>query len=207
MRKLYDHLFTNQVTPNGLLVLNATFSKYGYPNFVNFRHEQHRLEITGYLEKAKKGTYEYKLTEKGKHLIKECSDIMFKMTKSKSKPKVPFEEWEHHIVRFNDMFPKGKKKGSTVYFKTNPKELFERFKWFFLEYPEYTWEDVLYATEKYVEVYEKNGEDYTYMQTSKYFIKKVDMHKQVTSNLATLCFNIANGDEVDMNDGTFYFGP
>lgn len=208
MKKLFDHLVTSKVTPNGLYILHATYNNYSYPKYVNFKHEQHRLELTGHLKSSvEKGVTVYKLTTEGLHLIRESEKILGKLKLEKSKPKVPFSEWEEQIVKFNKMFPAGKKAGSTVYFRTSPKELFSRFKWFFLEYPEYTWDDVMTATTKYVTTYENEGGDYTYMQTSKYFIKKDDQNRNTTSNLATLCYNIANNIAGDIDDGMHYFGP
>jgi hypothetical protein len=202
MENLFNHLVTTKVTPNGLYVLHATYNNYSHTNYVNFRHEQHRLQLYGFLKfDEKKG---YLITPSGLHLIRECEKIVGKITNEKSKPKIPFTEWEENIVKYNELFPTGKKQGSSVYFRTSPKELFSRFKWFFLEYPEYSWDDVIFATKKYIE-HHNESDDYTYMQTSKYFIKKDDKNKSTTSNLATLCYNIANGDTNDMNDGYFYF--
>jgi hypothetical protein len=120
--------------------------------------------------------------------------------------KVKFEDWEEKIKQYNELFPKGKKEGSSVSFRTNPKELYEKFKWFFQEYPEYDWDMVLNATEKYIKVFEEAC-DYTYMQTSKYFIKKDDKNKVTTSTLSTHCYNIAEGNNEDISTGTYYFGP
>lgn len=207
MKKLFDHLFTSKVTPNGLLVLHATHNKYSYLSYINFKHEQHRLELTGYLTSSKVGGITtYTITQKGLHLIKESQDIFEKTKARKAKSKVPFSDWEQNIEVYNKMFPEGKKQGSSIAFRTTPKELFERFKWFFLEYPEYSWEDVMIATKVYLKHYEEEG-SYTYMQISKYFIKKSDQNKNITSNLATMCYNIAEGNDGDIDSGTFYYGP
>jgi hypothetical protein len=139
------------------------------------------------------------------HVIREAEQILAKMKRAK-KTEVPFSDWEEQIVKYNEMFPKGKKIGSSVTFRTNPKELFDRFKWFFKEYPEYTWEDVLTATEMYVKVYE-DANDFTYMQTSKYFVKKEDKSKSTTSTMASLIYNIKSGNVDDVDSGFHYFGP
>lgn len=206
MKKLFDHLFLNKVTPNGLLVLHATYNNYSYGSFVNFRHEQHRLELTGFLKSDKEdGATVYKITDQGLHIIRESEKIIGKIQKAKKK-NIPFSEWEEQIAIYNDLFPKQKKPGSNYYFRTAPKELFSRFKWFFLEYPEYTWDDVLAATRKYVAHYEETN-DYTYMQLNKYFIKKDDKNRSTTSALATEIFNLQNSPDGEINTGTHYFGP
>lgn len=208
MKELYDYLVREKITPNGLFILHATYHNYMYTGFVNFKHEQYRLSLTGHLEEVKNEKMLsplYKITDKGLHVIREAENTLGKMKRAK-KTDVPFSEWETYIESFNNLFPKGKKQGSSVNFRTNPKDLFERFKWFFKEYPDYTWEDVLDATAKYVKVYEE-ASDYTFMQTSKYFIKKEDKSKTTTSNLADLCYNIKSGNNDDVSSGFHYFGP
>ena len=109
------------------------------------------------------------------------------------------------IEQYNLCFPKGKKAGTSSSFRTNPKELVERFSWFFKEYPEYTWENVLEATKLYTKQF-LDSNDFTYLQLSKYFIKKDDKNKTTTSSLANVCYNIAQGNVSDVNDGYHYFG-
>jgi hypothetical protein len=145
-----------------------------------------------------------KITDKGLLLIKQAEDILTKMKKEKKK-KVPFEDWEEKIAQYNDMFPKGRKMGSTVSFRANPKELYERFVWFFTAFPEYGWDEVFDATKKYLASFEASM-DYTYAQTSKYFIKKEDKNKDTVSTLATMCYNIAQGNDDEVDSGFHYFG-
>jgi hypothetical protein len=147
----------------------------------------------------------YVLTTKGLHLLKESEDILIRNKRIK-KNEVPFEDWQEKIIAYNNLFPKGKKEGSSVSFRTNPKELYDKFKWFFQEYPEYDWDLVLHATAKYAATFEESN-DYTYMQTSKYFIKKDDKNKVTTSTLSTHCYNIAEGNDEEISTGTYYFGP
>jgi predicted transcriptional regulator len=205
MKDLYDLLVINKVSPNGLFVLHCTHNLYMYPNYVNFNHEQYRLEITGHLRKenATVGTV-YKITEKGLHLLREAEHILTKMKRAKKS--VNIENWEEHVAKYNEMFPKGKKEGSSVSFRTNPRELMDRFMWFFKEYPEYTWDHVFKATEKYLNTFDEST-GFTYMQTSKYFIKKDDKSKTTTSTLATMCYNIVEGNDTEVPSGYHYFGP
>jgi hypothetical protein len=207
MKELYDYLVQQKITPNGLFILHATHQNYMYVNYVNYKSEQYRLSLTGHLVEDKSGGLNsvYKITDKGLHVIREAEQLLGKLKRVR-KTELPFSEWEEQIVKYNDMFPKGKKQGSSVTFKTNPKELFERFKWFFREYPEYTWGDVLTATEMYIKVYEE-ANDFTYMQTSKYFVKKEDKSKTTTSSLASLIYNIKSDNVDDVESGFHYFGP
>lgn len=204
MKELYDFLVKNKVSPNGLFVLHCTHHGYMYPNYVNFNSEQYRLEITGHLEKKQEAVGPvYSITEKGIHLLRESEHVMTKVKRSR-KP-VLTEGWEENVARYNELFPKGRKDGA-ISFRTNPRELMDRFMWFFKEYPEYTWEHVFEATEKYVNTFDE-ATGYTYMQTSKYFIKKEDKSKTITSTLATMCYNIVEGNDVEVSSGYHYFGP
>lgn len=206
MKEYYDFLVVNKITPNGLFVLHATLKSYLYPNYVNFQSEQYRLELSGHLRSESTGvTKVFKVTDKGLHILREAENIMSKMKRTRKKD-VPFSDWEEKIIEYNLLFPTGKKQGSSVSFRTNPKELFERFRWFFLEYPEYSWDDVLQATREYLHKFEE-ASDFTFAQTSKYFIKKEDKGRSTTSTLATMCYNIAEGNTEELNTGFHYFGP
>ena len=206
MKDLYDFLVRNKVSPNGLFVLHCAQNNYMYPSYVNFKHEQYRLEITGHLkeEKLELGII-YKLTAKGEALLQEA-DLIMQRTKRTPKAKVTLAEWEHYITEFNSLFPRGKKEGTSVSFRTNPRELMERFVWFFKEYPEYTWEQVLEATRKYTDTFDEST-GYTYMQTSKYFIKKDDKNKSTSSTLANIIYNMVEGNDEEISTGYHYFGP
>lgn len=201
MKKFYDYLASQGLTPNGYYVLHATYNKYYHEKFVNIRTEQHRLAMTDFLYEKDDN---YTLTDKAITTIKTAEKLLVEVTKKIKK--VPYGTWTDEINQFNNMFPKGKRDGSTIAYRTNPKELHERFCWFFETYPEYTWELVLNATKKYVEVCTEN--DVKYLQTSKYFIKKQDKNLEITSTLASLCWNIVEGNDEEISaQGFHYFGP
>lgn len=201
MKKFYDYLASQGLTPNGYYVLHATYNKYYHEKFVNIRTEQHRLAMTEFLYEKDDN---YTLTDKAITTIKTAEKLLVEVTKKIKK--VPYGTWIDEINQFNNMFPKGKRDGSTIAYRTNPKELHERFCWFFESYPEYTWELVLNATKKYVEVCTEN--DVKYLQTSKYFIKKQDKNLEITSTLASLCWNIVEGNDEEISaQGFHYFGP
>jgi hypothetical protein len=78
--------------------------------------------------------------------------------------------------------------------------------WFFETYPEYNWEMILDVTKKYVEITSEN--DVRYLQSSKYFIKKQDKNLEITSTLASLCWNVVEGNDEEVSaQGFHYFGP
>ena len=203
MMEIFKFLYTNHITPNGLFVLYSMNDKVGYPNYISHLTETHRLKLQGFIEGN--DPKNYSITMKGFMIMKDVEKMMCH-SKESVKLKSKYEDWQEHIVKYNSMFPTGKIEGCSVSYRTNPKELFERFKWFFIHFPEYSWDDVLTATKKYLKVFEDKG-DNSYMQTSKYFIKKEDKSRAWSSGLATLCYNIANGNDVDADNGSYYFGP
>lgn len=213
MKQVFHLIAKNEVTPNGFFVLHCMRDNYLIVEYLNHKYEQYKLERNGFLiADNSTGNPVYKISSKGFDLLKQVDEIystgLANTTKPEAKKKKQnkFEEWEQQLTTYNELFPKGKKQGTSVSFRTTPKELCERFQWFFEKYPEYTWEQVLEATKIYAEEFDKNM-DYQYMQVSKYFVKKEDKDKTITSTLATMCYNIAEGNQEDMNDGRYYFGP
>lgn len=209
MRELFDYLAANKVSPNGLFVLHSVYNNYHFDNYINSKTELYRLELSGYVKSEKvDGNAKVTITSEGLAVLRQCEKIAGRMPKQKEKKsKIPFEEWASNIEAYNALFPKGRKEGASVSFRTPPKELYERFIWFFAENPTYDWDLVMKAAKQYVEVFEQQG-DYTYMQTSKYFIKKEDRNKNVTSTLGSICYNILEGNDEDISTaGHYYFGP
>lgn len=205
MKDFYDHLVKNEITPNGLFILHCIYKKYSYVNYVNTATELYRLEMTKHVVKnTNEFGSSFTITTKGLHLLKESEDVLINKKQVK-KNDIPFADWESKIIAYNNLFPKGKKEGSSVSFRTNPKELHDKFKWFFAEYPDYDWDFVMKATELYVKPFDETS-DYMYMQTSKYFIRKDDKNKNTTSTLGSMCYNLAEGNLDEVSDGYKYFG-
>ena len=95
-----------------------------------------------------------------------CSDILLSADKN-----VPSEDQLLPLVNsLMEIFPPGKKEGTTIYWKGNKKDNKERLQKFFKLYGnKYSNEQILEAAKKYVESF--NGQ-YTYMRALKYFIWK-----------------------------------
>lgn len=98
-------------------------------------------------------------------------------------------------VKLMDIFPKGKKEGTSVYFKGNKKDNKLRLQKFFKLYGNtYTDEQIIEAAKRYVESFNGN---YSYMRALKYFIwkdeKKTDgegkVYVEEVSDLATYIEN------------------
>ncbi len=132
-----------------------------------------------------------------------CSDILLSADKS-----VPSDERLLHLVdKLMEIFPKGKKEGTTVYWRGNKKDNKERLQKFFKLYGnKYSDEQILHAASEYVKSF--NGQ-YNYMRALKYFIWK-DVRKTSSDNegyieeVSDLASYIENeGQEEDLkNDWT-----
>lgn len=132
-----------------------------------------------------------------------CSDILLSADKS-----VPSDERLFHLVnKLMEIFPKGKKEGTTVYWRGNKKDNKERLQKFFKLYGnKYSDEQILHAASEYVKSF--NGQ-YNYMRALKYFIWK-DVRKTSSDNegyieeVSDLASYIENeGQEEDLkNDWT-----
>lgn len=104
-----------------------------------------------------------------------CSDILLSADKS-----VPSDERLDSLVdKLMEIFPKGKKEGTTIYWRGNRKDNKERLQKFFKLYGnKYSDEQILHATNEYVKSF--NGQ-YNYMRALKYFIWK-DVRKTNSNN-------------------------
>lgn len=97
--------------------------------------------------------------------------------------------------KLKEIFPTGKKEGTSNYWAEGKALIVKRLKVFFKKYgSSYTDEQILEAAKKYVEGFNGN---YQYMKTLKYFIFKdriVDGEKEYTSDLLTYIENAGQSD-------------
>ena len=129
-----------------------------------------------------------------------CSDILLSADKT-----VPSEDQLLPLVNsLMEIFPPGKKEGTTIYWKGNKKDNKERLQKFFKLYGnKYSNEQIIEATKKYVESF--NGQ-YTYMRALKYFIwkdeKKIGSDgKRYIEEVSDLASYIENaGQEESLNN-------
>ena len=106
------------------------------------------------------------------------------------------KEYVDKVEEYRELFPAGKlPHGKPA--RVNVKTLINNFRWFFENY-DYTWDEVIDATRRYVNEYAQK--DYLYMQTSQYFISKADQSKVKQSQLADYCDMIRDGVEEEDNN-------
>lgn len=97
-------------------------------------------------------------------------------------------------------FPQGTKPETNKYFRNNSREVAQHLKRFFAMYGDYSDEDILDATKRYIESFHS---DYRYMKLDKYFIIK-DLRKEggdITSDLATFLDNKGTEGANAINNG------
>lgn len=91
------------------------------------------------------------------------------------------------------IFPDGKKDGTALHWKGNSKEIANRLKGFFVKYGDFTDEEIINATQRYVDSFINSG-SFKNMRLLKYFIwKRVDTGGSLEDSSDLLTF-IENAD-------------
>lgn len=139
-----------------------------------------------------------------KNLFNNCSLVLGSKTKqllekvildSNATVKDNMERIKNLAKQLQENYIPGKKAGTQDYFKGSSAEIIQRLKRFFAEYGEFTDEQIIDATKKYVASF--NG-DYRFAQLLKYFIsKKVDGERG-----SRLLAYIENAQQVDTSQLT-----
>ena len=177
MKEIFDRLIKEKLTPNSLYVLHCIKEKVSVSkSLANSDLEVHRLLVDGWL------TDKLELSSKSIIFMEEIGGF-FKKTKKKASKNLMGENFTVCIKTYNEIFP-SKKLGSGKYARVNVKNLEPGFRWFFDNF-NYSWETIYKATKKYVQDYEL--QNFNYMRTSQYFIRKQTVDKTWESDLANYC--------------------
>lgn len=136
------------------------------------------------------------LTDAGKRIVRDLEVFYTKKT-TQTNIQLMGKHFKEKVNAYRELFPR-KKLPSGKLARNNVNTLIDNFRWFFSTY-DYTWDDVLKATQEYIKEYRNN--DWQYMKTSQYFISKQDKHKVKVSELADYCDMIRDG--VQINDDHF----
>ena len=192
MWELLQEIMVDKLTPNQLLLL------YGVDNKISIPSINPHLEVKG-LVQNKYVTYvpneSIEITEAGKKIIVKY-DKYFKKAKKKTNVEIMGKDYNLMVEEYRELFPAGKlPHGKPA--RVNVKTLSNNFRWFFDSY-DYTWDEVIEATRRYVNEYAQK--DYLYMQTSQYFISKEDKTKVKQSQLADYCDMIRDGIQEEDNN-------
>lgn len=91
--------------------------------------------------------------------------------------------------KLREIYPEGKMPGTSYYYRCNRADIIRKLKSFFRRYGEYTFEQIIEATQKYVTSFNGN---YTYLRLLKYFIWKDEVKDGETLQVSQLADWIEN---------------
>lgn len=184
MTDIFTRLIQEGLTPNTYYVLHCIREKVVPHKSVNKELECKRLQTDHWL------TENLELTSKSLIFMEEINGY-FKRTKKKTSQDLMGQDFVRNIEKYVEIFP-NKKLSSGKYARVNAKNLEAPFRWFFENY-DYDWEEIMKATERYVD--EFSIRRYEFMRTAQYFIRKQNIDKSFESDLATYCEIIRSGDD------------
>lgn len=182
MNEIFSKLKQFNLTPNQFYVLYSIKHSLKTDNFINMSLELARLKNDKWVKD------DNKLSSKAKVLVTQIEEY-FKTEKKKNAVNLMGSNCSDKIKEYSEIFPKFKLP-SGKYARTNIKTLEAAFTWFFKNF-DYDWNLILKATKMYVEEYEMNN--YKYMRTSQYFIRKQMTDKSYESPLADYCQALIDG--------------
>jgi len=173
------------------IISESNFNLYGFYQFYSIEEgKAHTDQTSDYVIIYQKAGWlddEFKPTQKFKELAKKV-DALFKLAKVK-KEEIIIDL--NKVKEFVTLFP-AIKLPTGKYARSNEGELVSAFKWFFQTHPQFDWDTILKATANYI--YEYEVKDWLYMRTSQYFVRKQLTDRSWTSDLATYCNQLKNGD-------------
>ncbi len=154
------------------------------------------LILTGFVKDLTDATgHKYELQPQAISLIEQVESY-FTLHKKKTSNQAMGQGYEDKIQEYLEIFPKMKLPSGKAA-RTDKKNVEVAFKWSF-ENHQYSWDTILQATKLYVDEYRRNN--YKYMQTSQYFIRKMMADRTWSSELANWCSNVESGDIDNQQD-------
>lgn len=187
MKEMYDLLTTYDITPNEFYIMWYKTEKMDGP-LITGHLERRSLTTKGFL-------VDNELTDNAKSIVEEVSKF-FKKSRKKSDTVIMGENFSENIDKYNALFP-SKRLSSGKNARSSKINVIPGMRWFF-ENTDFTWEEVIGATKKYVEDQEVNGDKF--MTCSHYFVRKQLKDKTWVSLLADWCEMYRNGDETSMEN-------
>ena len=133
------------------------------------------------------------LSEKGIKIIESIDDLFQPLKKQKTDELMGID-YEQKIQQYIELFPT-ERLPNGKYARGNKKNIETNFRWFFENY-DYSWDTIFGATQLYINEFRANN--YLYMRTALYFIKKQDDGKSILSDMADYCDRYMNsGDYIE----------
>ena len=173
MKKLYDTLAKQELSPNDFYVLWC----------VAHKKECYLKDTAVILDilKSKKLVVDGKVEEKTLALITRM-DLMFSDEPAKRMSLTT--SYSDNILAYQNLWPKGAVGVNNRRLWVSAKNIENAFTWFF-NHHNFDWETVIRATKYYLNQEEEKS--YPFTRTAKYFIRKVDPGMGSNSELADYC--------------------
>jgi hypothetical protein len=187
--EFFNLIIEQKLSPNQYYIL-CSMKNTIQPAFVNLHLELRQLKAAGWV-KEEDGIH--KLESKAIVLIDKI-ETLFKISKKKTSMQLMKRDYADKIKQYREIFPAGKLPSNKAA-RVAVSNLENAFRWFF-ENHEYSWDIILEATIMYVNEYQANN--YKFMRTSQYFIRKQEADKTFASELANYCSMVESGDEPDI---------
>ncbi len=183
MKEIYDIMIKNDITPNQVYLLYSIDENVSSP-LINVALELRNLKKKGFIDGNNK------LKNKGQKLLDNLKSF-YEVKKEKTNKIILGDNFIENIEIYRELFPSGRLPSKKPA-RSSPKNLEVAFRWFFKNFT-YDWKTIIQATAMYVDEYETNN--YMYMQTSQYFIRKQATDKSWNSTLSDYCEIIISGGD------------
>lgn len=165
-------------------------------NKVNFEVAENSLISKGYITAERNASFQtigWRLTNKGNEVL---DSVIIDSDKQ--------QESQDRLIalatKLKEIFPKGKKEGTNYYWAEGVALIIRRLKLFFKKYGnDYTDEQIIQATEKYVQGFNGN---YQYMRLLKYFIfkEKIGVGGEIEGDSELISYIENAGQEENLRD-------
>lgn len=189
--QLWLTLMRHGISPNQIYVLDCLRNRLKPTSIVDEFIEISKCKDLGLIDQ------EGVITPSGLSILDEFETYLVK-TKKKVETSVLGDNFLDNIKNYIDLFPQ-RKLPSGRYARQPVKDVKDAFIWFFKNYPENKWIDVIDATHYYIHMAKQK--DYLYMMDCLYFISKTDnMTKKIRSALASSCLEIKDNPDLNQNN-------
>lgn len=187
--EMFHMISEKNLTPNQFYLLCCLKENTASQN-INLHVDLRSLIINGFVKDISDTSGKrYELQPTAISFIEKVNGF-FRLHKKKTSNQAMGKGYEDKIQDYLNVFPKMKLPSGKAA-RTDKKNVEVAFKWFF-ENHEYSWETIIQATTLYVDEYRRNN--YKYMQTSQYFVRKMMSDRTWSSELANWCSNVESGD-------------
>jgi len=173
------------LTPNGHYLLYCLDSTEKIELAIADKTELHKLHLMNYVDD------QGNVTPQAKLILIQAALLFPRKGRDYEVDANPDEEFKQNVKEYINLFPAGVTAGKAL--RGSVTAILPRMRWFFHNYPEYTWDNVYIATKKYLE--SLSGDSMTYCKTAAYFVKKDDKTRNTISLLADWCAATVDEEE------------